>query len=248
MEDGSRYGVLAVTVVAVLVFGIGAVLTRNSWTDAGRADVTDLAANRTPPTFATSVPTSMATTTSVATPTTVRAVAPPVPAPAKSAKPVIPPIPKPGGGPPVPGPGASTTSSSMPPPPPGPTGGEQRSGNDVSFNYGPNPQDRTSGVAKPTAERGPLTFSIDIALEGDLWRVSADVVDSSSKPVTFEGGIDVVVHAVCNGRTDDFHLHNAEVTSFAPREGRHFSYGPIRPSDPGPGTCNAFGTVKYSGG
>jgi urease alpha subunit len=63
--------------------------------------------------------------------------------------------------------------------------------------------------------------------------------------VRFDGGIDTVVHLVCNGKSSEQHLHNPGVTTM-PAGGGVILQADVSASDTGPGTCTLYGTVHYS--
>lgn len=241
--DTNRYGVLLVTVVAVLMAGIVALLTRHSWADKDttKSSSRSLIAGATTSTFgapstttrssttvALPLPNSSTTartaTTKTSTVTTIRG---------SSGTTVTT-----GTGPPP----SSTTSTTKVP-----TGTfDQRSDNDASFRYGPQPQDRDAGSQGPTSSKGSLTYIVRGQADSDAsWHLTADIRNNTGREVRFDGGIDAVIHLLCNSKSSDQQLHNPTVTSM-PAGGGVILQADINPVDTGPGTCTLYGTIHYS--
>ena len=241
--DSNRYGVLAVTVLAVLIAAIAAALTRNSWAD------------KTNKSSGLSVRLQQTTTTFGSPSTTLRnvstTVALPVPSTSSTARggttlttrpatvPTVGSTATTGATPTTRGSTTSTTKV--------PAGSyDQRSDNDASFKYGPQPQDRDSGSQGPTSSKGALAYIVKGQAETDSsWHLTTDVRNNSGREVRFDGGIDAVVHLLCNGKSSDQHLANPGVTTM-PAGGGVILQADISSVDTGPGSCTLYGTIHYS--
>lgn len=232
---------LAVTVLAVLVAAIAAALTRNSWADKTnkKSDGLSVRLQQTTTTFgspsttlgsastvALPVP-STSTTARAGTTVTTRVSTATTGATTATTRGT---------------PGSSTTSTTKVPP----GSFDQRSDNDASFKYGPQPADRDAGSQGPTSSKGALVYIVKGQADSDSsWHLTTDVRNNSGREVRFDGGIDTVVHLVCNGKSSEQHLHNPGVTTM-PAGGGVILQADVSASDTGPGTCTLYGTVHYS--
>ena len=236
---------LAVTVLAVLIAAIAAALTRNSWADKTNHKSSGLSVRlqQTTTTFgspsttlrnvsttvALPVPSTSSTARGGTTPTTKPATVPTIGSTATS------------GTTPTTRAGATTSTTKVPP-----GSYDQRSDNDASFKYGPQPQDRDSGSQGPTSSKGALAYIVKGQAETDSsWHLTTDVRNNSGREVRFDGGIDAVVHLLCNGKSSDQHLANPGVTTM-PAGGGVILQADIASVDTGPGSCTLYGTIHYS--
>jgi hypothetical protein len=239
--DSNRYGVLAVTVLAVLIAAIAAALTRNSWADKTTSKSSGL-----------SVRLRQQTSTTFGSPSTTfgnvsTTVALPVPSTSSTARggttlttkpatvPTIGSTPTSGTTPTTRG---STTSTTKVPP----GSYDQRSDNDATFAY---PQGASS--QGPTSSKGPLAYIVKGEVEGGNWHLTTDVRNNSGREVRFDGGIDTVVHLLCDGKSSDQHLANPGVTTM-PAGGGVILQADMQPLDTGrpSGNCTLYGTIHYS--
>jgi hypothetical protein len=235
--DSNRYGVLAVTVLAVLVAAIAAALTRNSWADKTNSKSSlSVRLQQTTTTFGSPSTTTVSVSTTVAlpVPTTARSTVTTRASTATTA-----------GGTATTAttrgttPTSSTTSTTK-----GPSGSfDQRSDNDASFPY--TPGGGGAGSQGPTSSKGALAFIVKGQAETSSWHLTTDVRNNSGRDVRFDGGIDTVVHLLCNGKSSDQHLANPNVTTM-PAGGGVILQADITPIDSGSGTCTLYGTVRYS--
>ena len=243
--DTNRYGVLAVTVIAVLVAAIAAVITRNSWADKDTAKSTSrsLIAGQTTTTFgAPSTTTRSSTTVALPLPSTSSTARAATASTVKSATVTT----TGSGGTTVTtraGSPSSTTSTTK-----GPTGTfDQRSDNDASFKYGPQPQDRDAGSQGPTSSKGTLTYIVRGQADSDSsWHLTADIRNPSGREARFDGGITAVIHLLCNSKAADVPLHDSTYTSMPGGGGGVILQADMNPVDAGPGTCTLYGTIHYS--
>jgi hypothetical protein len=239
--DSNRYGVLAVTVLAVLIAAIAAALTRNSWADksTGKSSLS-VSLQQTTTTFGSPSTTLGSVSTTIALP---------VPSTSSTAR---------GGATVTTKPSTTTTAvstattattrggptTSTTKVPPGSY--DQRSDNDATFKYGPQPQDRDAGSQGPTSSKGSLAYIVKGQAESDSsWHLTTDVRNNSGREVRFDGGIDAVVHLLCNGKSSEQHLANPGVTTM-PAGGGVILQADISAVDAGPSTCTLYGTIHYS--
>lgn len=240
---------LAVTVLAVLIAAIAAALTRNSWADKTnqKSDGLSVRLQQTTTTFgspsttlgnvsttvALPVPSTSSTARSATTLTTKPATVPTIGSTATT------------GATPTTRGGSTTSTTKVPP-----GSYDQRSDNDATFTYPP-PGTSSQG---PTSSKGALAYIVkgEADASTNTWHLTTDVRNNSGREVRFEGGIDTVVHLLCNGKSGDQHLANPGVTTM-PAGGGVILQADVTPIDkpdnpPPPGTlsCTLFGTIHYS--
>lgn len=241
--DRNRYGVLAVTVMAVFVAAVAAVITRDSWADKPNQKASGVSTDQLPTTTAPTVPFVSAppsfllpTTTAVpskkTTTTTIHEPSPVVSTPASRSTSTT-----------VGAPGGATTTTTATP-----SSGDQRSDSSATFRYGPNPQDRDAGSQPTRSSTAPIGLSVGgyaDPSDANTWHLAAEVANNTTHDAHFASGIDVVEHLICNGVPADEHLHDPAVVTIPAGGGvvLHLDLGRI---DAGPGTCTITGSVHYS--
>ena len=101
------------------------------------------------------------------------------------------------------------------------------------------------GSQGPTSSKGGMSYIVKGQAESDGWHLTAEIHNNTGHEARFDGGVDALLHLLCNGHAGDVPLQNPSVTSM-PAGGGVILEGVVSPIDSGPGTCTVYGTLHYT--